>query len=1685
MEKVVKKNKIIYTRLFTLIFGILFITSLFMCSNAFAEAKPFELKDATISDKSGTVTGDITSFNSDEIKNDITFHKLNDSVTYKLVIKSNISKNITILSITDDNNNEYISYEYDKHENKELNSQSTFDFLVTAIYKKELTDITKRNQSSSIKFTINYLDNNEEKSDTIIINPATGDHINISLIILIVSATGLAVCIVLDKKRKNKKMSKLSVFIITGILIAPIVVKAASFAYNITLETNYELNDKQIIKYVINGEEKTLINEYGTPVSGLETPIKEGYTFTKWTYENGKDFDPTKPITEDIKIIANFSINTYSITYDLDGGNTLINNPTTYTIEDELVLLEPIKEHYIFKGWEGTDLEEITKNVVIKNKTGKRNYVAKYDPKDYTITYKGLTETEVTTLNNPIKYNIESEPFNLVNPRNRVDSDGDETEKFVGWKEDTTTSMNITLPNLNLMGNKTFEAIWAPASDTTYTITYTLNGGTLEKENKTTFTKKTETFTLNNPSKVGYIFKGWSGTDLTGDENTSVKVEKGTRKNLSFEAHYTPNTYNIKFDKNASDATGTMEKQTFTYDKKSKLNQIAFERVGYTFTEWNTENDGSGTSYEDKEEILNLLTEGEQTLYAQWTPNNYEIEFISNHENVEGTMDNLEMTYDTSKTLTLNLYTLTGYTFDSWNTLSDGTGEKIENGSSVKNLTTNGTVKLYAQWKPVMICKKATTLHTDTCQRTDRKGCSANGYSQTGTKNTTTIVYGNISGSNPTSGDAFDCDVNGDGIYNSENERFYYIRNKDNKAVMVFYSNFEGENGIKTTSNYTYDVAVTKLPTVQQWPGTLNNYNGYAARLLHKDDVVTACGVNPGETTKLTTCDYLLENTSYRIDNKSIVRTGIWTEVNDNKYNRIDSSTLIFEQKTNTSNNVVRPVIEVPLESIDNSEITKHTITFDAQGGIIESNGTNSIIEVEQYEGSAIRTLPVPIKERYTFDGWYTDSTYSTKVELPIIVDDDHTYYAHWVSIYNTAEVNGVYYDTLQEAVNNVPTDGTKTTVTLLKNVTEKVSVNGNRNVVFDLKEFTISNRTGSPVIQVDKATAEITNGNITSNDSSEGMISVKTGGKLYISGGKLTATGAKQAIYNDGGSIYISGNPVITSTSTGRATVHNKPGGTITITGGTIISENLYALYNENGTLTIGEKDGVISNQPIIQGKTYGVIANPSINFYDGIIKGSKNTLGKATSGNTPTVTTDTEETIINEIENDSEKERNVETINNVEYKTLYLTSQHSEYKITFDPNGGTISPNYIVINQGDEIGELPIPTRGLYTFEGWYTDIQTGIKIDETTKPNGNITYYAKWSYTPSHKEFDMTNDAMTTYYSNISTWKNNEETFQTNMNNNFNNYNCTECNSNYQSCPATGAVMCDKPKGFSTGLTDDINVYTSNATTKQKGNLVNYVTVKNGTIYNMIPGNTYYWESKDDPSIYGTVVANGKRRIIDVPNVRNVRDLGGISVDVDGDGTKDGTLKYGKLFRGVKLSNKTSGNSDISDLAKLGITEEIDLRSASDGANDLKIDKYRNLQITNYEIDYINYPSNYKTLRNVLKETMKDIISGESIYFHCAIGTDRTGTLAYFLEGLLGVSEEDRLQDYELSYFYGLLNRHRFYNYQQGSSITHRFDYMHNLYPTNQSIYEFYMHGSDNQEEDEKLINQFRNAMINYTN
>ncbi|MBO4800598.1 MAG: InlB B-repeat-containing protein [Bacteroidaceae bacterium] len=149
-----------------------------------------------------------------------------------------------------------------------------------------------------------------------------------------------------------------------------------------------------------------------------------------------------------------------------------------------------------------------------------------------------------------------------------------------------------------------------------YPISYDLNEGTAT--NPDSYTYETATFTLNNPTKEGnYYFAGWTGSNGDVPQKT-VSINQFSHGALSYTAHWTLG-YSVFFNSNGG--TGTMSQQDFNIGETKALTANTFTRNYYIFTGWNTEADGSGTSYTNGQSVSNLAASGETvTLYAQWTP---------------------------------------------------------------------------------------------------------------------------------------------------------------------------------------------------------------------------------------------------------------------------------------------------------------------------------------------------------------------------------------------------------------------------------------------------------------------------------------------------------------------------------------------------------------------------------------------------------------------------------------------------------------------------------------------------------------------------------------------------------------------------------------------------------------------------------------------------------------------------------------------------------------------------------------------------------------------------------------------------------------------------------------------------------------------------------------------------------
>jgi len=266
-----------------------------------------------------------------------------------------------------------------------------------------------------------------------------------------------------------------------------------------------------------------ITQDYGIAITAPADPTREGYTFAGW--------DTAIPATmpaHNMTITAQWTVNQYTITYDLDGG-TAEGNPDTYTVEtDAFTLKNPTRPGYTFTGWSGTGLtgEDNLTVTIPKGSTGNRSYTAHWSLNTYSITYD---LDGGTASGNPDFYTVESSTITL-NPPTRTGY------TFIGWSgTDLSGSDNltVTIPTGSI-GNRSYTAHW---SLNTYSITYDLDGGTAFG-NPDSYTVESAAITLNEPAKAGYVFTGWSGTDLVGEDNLTVTIPAGSIGDRRYTAHW-------------------------------------------------------------------------------------------------------------------------------------------------------------------------------------------------------------------------------------------------------------------------------------------------------------------------------------------------------------------------------------------------------------------------------------------------------------------------------------------------------------------------------------------------------------------------------------------------------------------------------------------------------------------------------------------------------------------------------------------------------------------------------------------------------------------------------------------------------------------------------------------------------------------------------------------------------------------------------------------------------------------------------------------------------------------------------------------------------------------------------------------------------------------------------------------
>ena len=108
-----------------------------------------------------------------------------------------------------------------------------------------------------------------------------------------------------------------------------------------------------------------------------DVPSRQGYQFTDWYLDDTK-YDFNAAVTGDMTLTAQWTLDRYTISYNLNNG-TATGNPDSYTVESDAITLNtPTRPGYTFTGWSGTGLDgENNMTVTIeKGSTGERSYTA-------------------------------------------------------------------------------------------------------------------------------------------------------------------------------------------------------------------------------------------------------------------------------------------------------------------------------------------------------------------------------------------------------------------------------------------------------------------------------------------------------------------------------------------------------------------------------------------------------------------------------------------------------------------------------------------------------------------------------------------------------------------------------------------------------------------------------------------------------------------------------------------------------------------------------------------------------------------------------------------------------------------------------------------------------------------------------------------------------------------------------------------------------------------------------------------------------------------------------------------------------------------------------------------------------------------------------------------------------------
>ena len=581
---------------------------------------------------------------------------------------------------------------------------------------------------------------------------------------------------------------------------------------------------------------------------------------------------------------------------------------------------------------------------------------------------------------------------------------------FQGWYSASTGGSKVLNANGTFSGtavaNYTDASSWQTLEDqilyarcsvNDYTITYAMNNGINDSNNPDTYTVDSPTITLSAPTKTltfkgnynatnganassgsgvvigsnttqAQTFAGWSGTGITGN-STSVTISTGSTGNRSYTAHWTA-------------VAGTVPTIT---------------KTGYTCG-WTTTSTGttieiaSGGSY-----ATSRITEGMSSvvnLYAVCVHNVYTITLNNQSATTAGTtaiyekyntgyyLNNNNGTVSNQMTTSANGITVptrNGYTFGGYYTEANGSGTqyidvtgKLTSNASTTQFTSNGT--LYAKWT-----KNAyTVVYNNSCDLTASGSMSSSSHTYDTAKALTTNAYGcsatvtynynGATGGNSTTTATANASFlgwtvggpnllrnvdlsNSNNLVINENDGTFTISYDNTSGTSTYFGNFfyKTNANLITNTNYVYIADVKSI-------NNTNAGNGYMS--------IYSSNVNTQLTT--TTASKSLSSLSTGLYHANMTSASSFAE------STMSLRGFVSIPKEKSASINFRPiVIQGTYNGVD---------LYYGDGSSVMNLATSGIVNVYTDWNEPSVTLPTPTKTGYTFGGWYSNSSLTTKV---------------------------------------------------------------------------------------------------------------------------------------------------------------------------------------------------------------------------------------------------------------------------------------------------------------------------------------------------------------------------------------------------------------------------------------------------------------------------------------------------------------------------------------------------------------------------------------------------------------------------------------------------------------------------------------------------------------------------------